>query len=144
MKGNNTYTGDGDDLDLVTLEENKQGEKKRKRLNDSVEGEVKKKNRKRKQGSQRKIFAWKKSTTSIFESTNAQGEKEGEGQRKGCIVHTVIESKNNLLKNKQSYHSNKYAWPEIQQQYTAGRDCGMDPARKSAPHYNKAFYGKVR
>lgn len=92
-----------------------------------------------------KIFAREKSTASIFLTTDVWGEKEGEGQRKkGRIVHTVIESENNSLKNKQSCHSNKYGWPEIQQQYTAGRDCGVDPARKSAPRYNKAFYGKVR
>lgn len=34
------------------------------------------------------------------------------------------------LKNKQSCHSNKYDWPAIQQQYTAGRDCGQEPSSK--------------
>lgn len=54
------------------------------------------------------------------------GEEEG---RKGSYsTERDRKTESNSLESKQSCHRNKYSWPEIQQQYTAGRDCGTDPA----------------
>lgn len=124
MKDNNTYTGDGDDLDLVTLEKTSEerGEKKEKEIErDRVE---EKKNLCREEIDNINILINKRN-----------GSERGRGtEEKGTyIVHTVIESENNSLENKQSCHSNKYGWPEIQQQYAAGRDCGAGPAPKNQP-----------
>lgn len=149
MKDNNTYTGDGDDLDLVTLEKiNRERERKRERDWERQGGE---KEKKKETGEQKKKNKWetfvrkKSNNINILINKCAGRKKRKRDREKGRVVlHTVIESENNSLKNKQSCHSNKHGWLEIQQQYTAGRDCGVDPARKSAPRYNKAFYGKVR
>lgn len=154
MKDNNTYTGDGDDLDLVTLEKtNREREKKRER--DLKRNRVDK-NKKKKQKGKRKEKIFSKREIDSVNNLIAQmhreakeGDRERERERGTYSTHTVIESENNPLENKQSCHSNKYNWPEIQQQYTAGRDRGVDPAskknkKKQPQHYNKAFYGKVR
>lgn len=82
MKGNNTYTGDGDDLDLVTLEENKQGEKKRKRLNDSVEG-AKKKKQKKKAGKPKKNLCVEEIDNINIRINKCTGRKGGRGTEKG-------------------------------------------------------------
>lgn len=64
---------------------------------------------------------------------HSERRREKDRARGTYSAHTVRESENNSLKNKQSCHSNKYGWPEIQQQYTAGRDCGHGPSLKISP-----------
>lgn len=146
MRDNNTYTGDGDDLDLVTLEKINT-EKKEKEIEreggDKVGGKKKKEAGKRNEKNSEKSLRGRDRSHQYSNQQMHRGRKREE--EKGThSTNTAAESENNSLENKQSCHSNKHGWLEIQQQYTAGRNCGLDPAPKSAPHYNKAFYGKVR
>ncbi len=100
MKDNNTYTGDGDDLDLVTLEKIKRDRKRerdreRQRERERQGGDLKKKTEKE-AGKQKKKTVKNRCEEEIDNINilikKCTGRKKRERDReKGRIVHTVIQ-----------------------------------------------------